>query len=615
MNSNVYSTTKGWVLSKWNAIPGFTPRNGPLNPGEDAIFREQLKPLEIRLNMAHKELPDYRFKLRDIEKERNTLKPAILRVEAAIGIHKNVLEDLYGALEKLNSLIKYERTASAIEPIRNASQAELMSEISHNMLTDIKGIKDRIGAIEEHIRVARHHLDDLVAQSRALDQQSDVVKVKISDAKTTIENTSPDVHILKGMLSPLWKIPLEIWIEIFRYHLDTDMASFLHGKYTRDFPLVPLATPSTVCRHWREIICSEPSFWSTIYLCPSRYIPKEAHQILCDRLQKGREPLLIVSNLFQHVPYSWDVLLSNPSERQLNDQSPRNSNLVPNNVTIDRLYHVCLVLNDDGNLASARSHSMLPVGRANTLKVYIQTSMSWAVFPTILEGFRTIEKLDVCAREGTILSLNNLATILPSLRILRLDLRRMTNLDWASAINTNLIELHIYYDGNKQIRRLKRGLRLPRLKQLGVTYPSFDFLDSLEAPKLELLQLRGWQYNPSSAGYYPTVPTVFQSIAKIQLHSFHSTFSSRIVDSVKIMHNAASIFARLVSDMHALQSASFQSCNLDGPLLLNALKKRTGNTDSVLPHLETIIISECGGITRADCEVMQGLVPRVIVHV
>jgi hypothetical protein len=84
---------------------------------------------------------------------------------------------------------------------------------------------------------------------------------------------------------------------------------------------------------------------------------------------------------------------------------------------------------------------------------------------------------------------------------------------------------------------------------------------------------------------------------------------------MKIMHDAASIVARLVNDTRALQSVSFQSCNLNGSLLLKVFKERTGNSPSVLPRLETITVSECGGITRADCEMMQSLVPRVIVHV
>ncbi|PVF91490.1 hypothetical protein CPB86DRAFT_878494 [Serendipita vermifera] len=136
------------------------------------------------------------------------------------------------------------------------------------------------------------------------------------------------------------------------------------------------------------------------------------------------------------------------------------------------------------------------------------------------------------------------------------------------------------------------------LQVLEIPYPSADFLECLELPRLEVISL------------------AFQSISKVQLHGFkRPSLSTAPEDTSYISHNGASVFTKLARHMTQLQSASFLLSNLDAAELIKGFEDHLTKEPRILPLLKTIALFECKGITRADCEKLQTLVSRVIVYV
>ncbi|PVF94446.1 hypothetical protein CPB86DRAFT_44590 [Serendipita vermifera] len=49
-------------------------------------------------------------------------------------------------------------------------------------------------------------------------------------------------------------------------------------------------------------------------------------------------------------------------------------------------------------------------------------------------------------------------------------------------------------------------------------------------------------------------------------------------------------------------------------ILIRFFENRSQDNKQTFPFLESVAISDCQGITRADCEQLRTLVPRVIVY-
>ncbi|PVF94448.1 hypothetical protein CPB86DRAFT_713281 [Serendipita vermifera] len=259
--------------------------------------------------------------------------------------------------------------------------------------------------------------------------------------------------------------------------------------------------------------------------------------------------------------------------------------------------------------------SNFPLRSTEDLRIHIQTSKSSNCLNEILRNFPEVKALKIGCLGVHLALLQDLGLICPSLNSLTVLTKNMPDFDLSPLLTGTLTELVIYQRGNPVDRKLSSLIRLPKLKKLGVTYPSSEFLECLELPRLEFITLYGPHSHCAHPNYGPTAIKTFENISRLQLRGFAKRSQSTTLDDTShTSYNATPVFTKLAVHMSKLQSASFLFGDLDGVGLVKLLDSAERG-DGILPLLKIIAISECKGITRADCEKLQTLVSQVIVYV
>ncbi|PVF99156.1 hypothetical protein CPB86DRAFT_314289 [Serendipita vermifera] len=533
-------------------------------------------------------------------------------------------------LTRLRTIEITEQPEAQVDEIASSSDNALSGDIDRVAVKSLDLLMTESEALEKHTQWLQERYSELEAQSKSWSKEHDLAQKEVADSEAMVEKITTELNPLKGMWSPIWKVPTEIWKDIFEALLVSNSSHYVgRVRNHNPFRTISLMGPAAVCRLWRDIIIGEPGLWTAIYIHPSRYIPKNTHEVLSTIVERGREPLKFVTNLSRSIPDSWnEVQESRSPSPQSNTDQPQSpgditahispdSNLQKNEVRISGSYQACLIL-DDSEIC-VKNASLLPYREADELEVYLTAYGKCHGLPEILRGFSGIRELFLSCSGFQVELLQDLRTILPSLSVLILELGTITDFDFEPLINLNLTDLRIYHNGATGIPRLRnRPLRLASLETLGISYPSYSFLGSLETPNLETIRLRGPGRSRPYTDYGPSGKAILQTIKHLRLicwDELERDMAAKRDDGTREAHDVAAVFARLTTDLHALQTVSFINCDLRGSILIEALTSRLQSTEPILPKLETVTISKCKFITRAECEEIQTLIPRLVVYV
>ncbi|PVF99155.1 hypothetical protein CPB86DRAFT_872790 [Serendipita vermifera] len=394
------------------------------------------------------------------------------------------------------------------------------------------------------------------------------------------------------------KVPREIWAQIFRLVLDQELNDYTKRLQFFPFRSVPMVL-AAVCGFWRGVVHTESQIWNVVNITPSNYLSGGTVEILHNHIRRSRGTLTFVTSFCEAVP-----------RNRINNLSPdQNSKLswVMNNVIEERSYFVHLVIKKGSQLYRKKAKA-LPFREPKMLKINILSAGLFDGLEGIYSTFSTVDNLDLTYLGNQPNQLRRLTVNFPSLRVLSLHLRDIGEFEFTAMSNSDLEELYVHYNGSGAAKDLY--FRLPKLKILGTTHPSYSLLENLDAPHLHEVHLYGSHYHSPNVGYRPNAIQLIESTRRLVMKDWFRA-NEPLWASPK---DAGSIFASVVTKMPKLQSASFVNCHVDGSAIVRLLKGHSANNDSAVPHLETLEFAGCNGITRAECEELKGLVSTIVIY-
>ncbi|PVF94445.1 hypothetical protein CPB86DRAFT_833289 [Serendipita vermifera] len=614
----------------------FAHRNGPLCSEEEALFENNIKYLERKREDAQKSFNERKGQLLRSQKMITHLKSKISSLENNIWDQKINVEDTRRALERFR--MPGRKVSQQMKP-QTKPVANLMSDSSANkVITNddrvTKTMSLEISTLEEHIRKLQDRRSEFEIQSQTWIQEQNLAAEEITKAEAILGQISSEIQYLKsrlkGLKSPIWRVPRELWINIFQFRLDVDLSEYEYDAcLAHQMPFTGfLEAAAAVCQLWRDTILRTSSL-NILYIYPSKFVPINVQERLLNCIRDNRGPFKCMSNLSWEIPPSWNEdtieYISSETNEGYSFSIPQNTYLRSNEIQFPGLYEVHLVVQDDASFFSNNIFN-LPLRATKSLRLCIQSRSSYRRINEILLLFPAVNRLYLKGSEEGPLHLRNLASICPSLRTLTF-INMAPNGSLVTLLNKNLVELRIYHDRTGEVYRLSRlsrlsrvssPIRLPMLEILGITYPSTHFLEKLELPKLKTIRIKGPPVPSAHPVYGPAAVAIFQRVSKIYFLPFSAAPVSTMdvnANHTEVVCDAATAFVKLAGLLHRVQSISFLSTEIESARLIKFLENRLQKHTGDLPFLKRITISGCQGITRADCEELQTLVSQVIVHV
>jgi hypothetical protein len=537
-----------------------------------------------------------------------SLTASIPRAKAALDAHQQSLISLKEILKNL-SLPELRRDLSAGgEPETSRMYEDLATDVKSNLTRATTIVEAQILAFEQESQKLLYHQNRLEDELIGWDFTRDLAQRAISHLTETQTKFRSDLSAAKATISPIRRIPKEVWIKVFRYCIDGEYNAYVTNSTTNPYRSVPLSL-SGVCRSWRNVISGEAKLWNFITAHPSAHISSNKYNMLCDHIQRVKSSFTIVSNLSQNL--SWTC-----NYNYYHNYYPNpNNDLIQNNVSAPRgyAYAVHLVMNDDSHNTIQKAAS-LPYLDTKILKVNIQSNQSSGSLSNIFSHFSTVEQLDLSCFNSHIAQLQAPRFPFQSLLRLNLDVQDASNLNLAPLLGTNLAELRVHHNGGANNVQLSSTIQMAQLKILGIPYLSLAILDKLQTPAINTLELYRSSQGSADIEYRSGTMNNIRHIRQISMLDWKMPPSNIDNPGTRTNQDAVSVFVSLATHIPALRSALFSNCSLDGQQLTDFFKIRLGG-DDLIPHFESITFSGCDGITLAQCEELRSNVPRLHIYI
>lgn len=543
----------------------------------------------------------------------SNLTSSIPRAKMALKSHQESLASFRDVLSKLSLPELRENINMNEETETSKLYEDLAKDVKSNVSRGTATLEAQISAFEEETQKLQYHQNRLDDEMIGWKFTRDLSQKAIEHFTAIQNQLTSDLGIAKVAISPIRRIPKEVWIKIFRYCIDEGFRA-----YTMQSNAVPYRSTSfilsAVCQSWRNVLSTEGKMWQMITIHPSAHISVDEQDVLSSCLRRVRSPFTFISNLSQTLSWTWN----NNSYYYGGHYQDPNYNLRSNNApfAIMHPYTLYLVMNEDSSNTIRRA-SNVPFRGTNVLKVHIRSSQANNGLSGLFPYFSTVENLQLNLYGAHIPQLVTLTSALSSLRHLNLDVQDMPSIDMTLILGTNLETLRIRYTGQSDGPRLNNSVNLAQLRVLGLTYPSSSFIENLRAPKIHELEFYESSRNVSDSGYLRTSISVITKLHQISFIDWKTTSSyanDDITDGAHVYIDVVSIFAKLAPSMYAMQSIRFSGCNVNGRHLIDTMKGLADVDNGPLKHLQTIQVSKCDGITIEQCEELRLLAPELQVY-
>ncbi|PVF91310.1 hypothetical protein CPB86DRAFT_830651 [Serendipita vermifera] len=616
-----------------NASPSFKrASNKPLTNSETKRIRQFALARERDLDYHLGRLRDEGAKLQLYERDIDNMTQAVDKVDYAHSIYRQSLS----LLKKLGSNFHSVKTATKefqdIQAILGPSSqvAVDMDQINKDLVQEIQSYTSNgLEMVKNHIEdnmvgfdKLSHHLSCLQEELIGLKFTRDLIKGRISQLQSTVDDLKSSLFPARAALSPLLKVERPILVTIFRLCILKELEDYLKQMGVLSFYSVPLRL-SFVCARWRNIICSEPYLWSLIPMCqdssPSSSKVEGFEEIL--RRTKGCVTLLL--NLSQFIPPPEKVIstyVPAPPSSSSSVKKKKGSGKVSSQtgsyttIKLDTLYqHLARNMHSKQNYEVhmvAKDENLPLTTKATYIQLRSTNKLSFTTSSTeigiwgVLDRFSQIEHLELYDKRLHASNFPSLTARLPSLKYLKIEFQDLPPFNTIDVFSSQLVQLRIRHNGRTRIPPLPQDLVLPELQVLGITYPESNLLHSLEAPQLVHLELYGPSHEDPEAVFDERSRQTLSRIHRLSLYDWGvkaGEMQEITSESIPVIC-AGDIFKRLSSFMSSLHTARFVDCKMRGSSLVDLLKFRSEAGGMVLDHLESISFEGCSVITRAEYE-------------
>jgi hypothetical protein len=485
--------------------------------------------------------------------------------------------------------------------------SRLREDIDSSISRGSAAIADQITLFEKEKERLIYHLDSLEDELSGWKFTGDLAKQTLSHLHETKSLFSSDLLAAQTAISPVRKIPKEIWGRIFRMCVEHEFDDYVKRQSTTPFRCVPLAL-SRVCQTWRNLVLSDPSLWKIVTAHPSPYITEKGANIITYLLERVGRELEFVLNLSQSS--HWDIDKRLPSHHSINRGLQPNEHTLPRGLD----YTVYLVMNSDTPEAIRRI-AFLPFPMPRSVKVHVNSKESLGGLYDLFGYFRSIQKLELTCSGPHLTFVGDVSRTIPSLHVLNLYMEDMPDFDAIAVLNPDLVELRIRHNGKKAINIPGIPLVFPKLKLLGVNYPSSSFLETVTFPILQQLELYDSDDTLKQINYREVTVKSLANVHRVVMEGWKKTVTKKrlIGDHPSPLYDAVSIFSNLARFITKLDSVHFSNCNLTGRPLIDMCKSQLEDHGGTAHYVKSITLSGCRLITYAECEELKSLVSDFIV--
>ncbi|KAG8758332.1 hypothetical protein FRC14_000233 [Serendipita sp. 396] len=438
----------------------------------------------------------------------------------------------------------------------------------------------------------------LEAELRSWTFSRNVHQKSLTQSRSVLKEIQRELYTAKRTLQ---KVPVEVWIAIFRWRTQGDLYEFYTTHNTRPFQPTAMIL-SAVCHSWRDIIAQEPDLWRHIAIHPCASWSDNKIELLKFSLDMAKRQKVLISNISQSL--FWNRQTYYKEQGKLVVPVRVDSSIVSGS------YDITIVTDaDDHNTMSTRAGG-LPFRDPRSLTLVNRLGYQHGYFFSYIPSSKNVISLEVVDPTPRNLNSLQLTSRFPNLTQFSLQVDRfpkdMTDLN--ILLPPGLQTLCVRHSGQSYFRTVA-NVHLPHLNTLEITPPIASLFESIDAPSLQQLNLCG----PQSIAILIPIPPADGS--KIRLQSvkqleFHNWLDPILIRGLKTC-DAVNTLRDWSAQMPQVRRLKFLDSYVDGNGLLDLLWSLKHENVLAGAGLEEITLDCCTGITRYECEELKELVGKV----
>lgn len=589
-------------------------------------MRPDLVVLKIFIEDTHQLLAQISRKILEAEKRAKSCAGVISDLEIAIPKGKRALRD-----EEANLAALLEIRARSHEPRRTGGDQErlsphldnLMIQFSFSPLSDTTLIDHQIEVTMESVQIKGMRINELELELEGW-RKSMATYVgsldHLREVKREQENFLDDA-LQQDTTRPVYCVPERIWARIFRFVVSVELNDYhnqdLASPYSSQLRLTPVYL-SWVCKLWRRVIDQDSELWGQMAILPCKpWSPRQRQAFNHSIYKAGSFAAFVVTSTrdFRRAETA--------SQRPNSGRRQSRPTLAPvpseENTTLDR-YSLHLHSCNRDLISSIPLRNPFDLTLSPTVPLTSENLSDFFTHFSALKSLSIQNAKPIFSTVETNTSFFRRSRPTPfisnfqQLTSLKIKVQQFpVDFDITPLLSPELEELDFQYEGVfswlESKENMKKGVKLSKLRTLGVSAPCSSIISYIQAPLLTKLvvygspKLQGIQIAPGE-----NAATIYCQLLHLELEDWEADPLDKDLCAVKF-------FWGVISKQPRLRQVKFSHCWVNGSNLIYGMNRLANNMVSGLVYdVEEMTLSHAQGITREECDQLNQLVRKLNVY-
>ncbi|KAG8830999.1 hypothetical protein FRC17_003919 [Serendipita sp. 399] len=577
----------------------------PLHASLDSVQTEGENRINEFIVTMQQHVKNYEATITKEEELLNQSEKAIQSLEKGLAFAKNTLESQQQNLLALIAVQTHISTKESSSDWRSSDEeigGRLCQLIEATLAEQTKDGASMIGALVKLFRDKRNKIiqttQRLEAELTSWHLSRNLYNRSLDRSRGILQGINSDLAVARRVY---WRVPIEIWIWVFRLRARGDIDEFYTVQNERPFQPTA-AILSQVCRLWHKIVMQEPDLWCHIAAHPCEQWPNGKLELFRSSLEKAKGRRILICNVSQTAIWA--------KGQNYYDQILR-AHQYPTTVSTEILegdYDVVLVAGNDYSSYMTRIPTF-PFKGPEKLTLVNRPGSRQGHFFTYIPHYATVKSLEVVDPTPYSFDTLQISSRFPNLIELSLEAERFIYQFDSQSFPTTLKSLRIRHSGQENLPAVSGVASLPNLTILDVTPPATSLFQTINTPFLHQLLLQGPSRTATVAPYPPHNSRIF--LQRVKHFEFYNWLNPNHITRF-VNCDAVSTLREWISQMPKVTRLKFVDSHVDGASLIEAV--RSWN-DSGTPKVRELTLDRCTGITRQECEDLLELVEKVKVFV
>lgn len=468
-------------------------------------------------------------------------------------------------------------------------------------------VGEQIDQLQKEVRNIRDKVRELELELEGWQRSCRLSTTTFQHLRESKAKIEEDMKEGQRLLSPISRVPSEVWVDIFRWSVQLEME-----EYALDDSKTPLRSCafilSQVCCDWRNMVLQERNLWDIITIHPYKYWSQGKYHLFTTSLSRSSTQVSLVVNPSQILGWvlkhadGYQYTYTNNHGHILDAIQPNEGSEMS-----EKSYNVHIVIKDDYHTIYKRLED-IPFWRPSSLELtilspYMKGLFGWIYMFSSITSLTFNQECPAVKPWGFSATFSNLNT-------LKFHVKYFTvGFPIETFLTPTLKELHLHHHQSKyKLPPLSDTVWLPNLEILGISLLSSDFLHNILAPDLSTLLFYGTSVG-STMVPQAAISTIPDSLLKQLIHLQF--------EECGILSGAVSCLQLISTKLSCLRRLTFSNSYVQGHMLISTIEASSTPTGDqlTLSSLDSIILNHTRGITQIDCEILRSMGKTVTVHV